>query len=96
MGRTIQRRESLLVETFRGKMTPIENGCKCGWCKLKWADHDAREPPMWKVQHIWNSKLEDRVRFLEVRIFLFAGAAALLGSGLGVWLVQVLLKKSGG
>ncbi len=69
---------------------PIANGCSCQWCRLKWTDHDARIYPMWKNQHKWNGEIEKRVRFIEVRVFLFAGAAALVGSGGGVWLLKVL------
>ena len=67
----------------------ITNGCKCVDCKLRWADHDARIYPMWKEHHRWNGRLEDRVRFIEVRMFLFAGAAALLGSAAGVWVIRL-------
>jgi len=71
---------------------PIDNGCPCTWCRLKWADHDGKIYGWWKVQHAWNKVIEGRVRFIEVRVFLICGIGSLVGSGAGAAIVVWLLK----
>lgn len=63
---------------------------------IRWIiDHDARIKVFWKNQHKLNDRVEKRMKSLENRVLLWTGAAAAIGSMLGMFGVFVLQRLIG-
>lgn len=65
--------------------------------KIWIADHDGRIDAYWDEQHRWNSKMEDviesiglRLTSVEKKIMWFAGASAAVGSVVGAFVANTL------